>query len=207
MSFFQFGPRGKEEPVARSFTPPRGGCSNSCITQFMGSWREQVVYPGCEFIAGRGLGGTGKARRFPSAHRRSPALYFRSRSRRAPGRRSPRGAAGVLGPGLPLRVRWSRLQSRGALSAPRACAVKPRRRPALEHSARDRPASPAGLGAPSLPLRARGAGGRARQLVPPASQSTGCSRSRSTREAALDESGKGRNVLRGTHQSKLLNLY
>lgn len=123
-----------------------------------------------------------------------PALHFRSRSRRAPGRRSPRGAAGVLGPGLRLRVRVEPAAPRLRPLGPRACAVKPRRRPALGRSARERPATPAGQGAPCLPLGAR----KCRECsearlacVPEAS----CVRSPSTKEAASDEGGKGRNVL------------
>lgn len=132
-----------------------------------------------------------------------PALHFRSRSRRAPGRRSPRGAAGVLGPGLRLRVRMEPAAPRLRPLGPRACAVKPRRGPALGRSARERPATPAGQGAPCLPLGARGAGGSARKLVSPASQKLAASGLLAPRKQLQTRVGRVETCSRGTHQSKL----
>lgn len=136
-----------------------------------------------------GVGGTGKARRFPSAHRRSPASTSGAGLRQHRATHPARGRGRV--------VRWIATASPGGEAArqwrprhPSACAVKRRRRPALGHSPGDSPASSRGWAPPHprLPLRAPGPSGRARERVPPASQTAGCMGSRSTKEAAWDES-------------------
>lgn len=125
--------------------------------------------------------GTGKGPTGPS----TPLQEQVSASTRAT---LPARSGGRVGP-------WVATASPDGAGCPRGCA--------LSAPARERPATPAGQGAPCLPLGARGAGGSARKLVSPASQKLAASGLQAPRKQLQTRVGRVETCCRGTHQSKL----